>query len=130
MQYNDSIEIALPFKSEFISIARLAVSGVASRMGFDLETIEDIKVAVAEVCSRFVNAGSTTAGCYKIAFNIDRDRLVIAFDSDDKDLRCIFAPKSDALGISIIKALMDDIDLCAGGNSIFIMVKSVQDSGR
>ncbi len=130
MQFNDLIEIALPFKAEFISVARLAVSGVASRMGFDVEAIEDIKVAVAEVCSRFVNAGSATAGCYRIAFKIGRDRLVIAFDSDDKDLKCIFAQKSDALGISIIKALMDDIDLCVSSNSIFIMEKSVQDSDR
>ncbi|NMA66934.1 MAG: anti-sigma regulatory factor, partial [Clostridiaceae bacterium] len=34
----DCIEVTLPFKAEYVSVVRLTVSGIANRMGFDIET--------------------------------------------------------------------------------------------
>ena len=44
---SEKIELRLPFKAEYVSVARLTASGIASRIGFDIEAIEDIKVAIA-----------------------------------------------------------------------------------
>ena len=35
----DKIELTLPFKAEYVSVARLVASGVCNRIGFDIETI-------------------------------------------------------------------------------------------
>ena len=121
----DSIEILLPLKAEYVSVARLAVSGVASRMGFDIDTIEDIKVATAEVCNKLVNRGSTSAPCYKIVLGISEDKLDITFECEDKALGCIFSEDNDELGISLINALMDDVDSCAG-SYVIRMSKAVE----
>jgi serine/threonine-protein kinase RsbW len=86
----DIIELILPLKAEYVSIARLTVSGIANRMGFDIEIIEDIKVAVSEVCSKYVQKGSSLAEKFKIIFTVSKDCLKIGFDSEDKSLRCIF----------------------------------------
>lgn len=40
---HDTIELKIPAKPEFVSLGRLAVSGVASRIGFSFEAIEDLK---------------------------------------------------------------------------------------
>jgi len=122
----DFIELLLPFKAEYVSIARLAVSGVANRLGFDIESIEDIKVAVAEVCNKLVGTGSEVASHYKIIFRISAKKLEIVFGCEDKNLKCIFREDEDELGISIINALMDSVEFCSESDHILSMSKSVE----
>lgn len=121
---SDIIELTLPFKAEYVSIARLTASGIASRMGFDFETIEDIKVALAEVCNKFVLKGST-ADCYRIIFEVSEKELSIAFDCEDRELECTFDSDNE-LGVSIINALMDNVEFCRTGKYLFSMTKSVE----
>lgn len=121
----DTIEMSLPFKAEYVSIARLASSGVANRIGFDIEAIEDIKVAIAEVCNKLVSAGSPKVDSYKISFNVYSDRLKVTFNCEDKDLKHIFKHEDD-LGLSIMNALMDEVELCADSSYLFSMSKILE----
>jgi serine/threonine-protein kinase RsbW len=123
-QSDNIIELILPFKAEFVSIARLTASGVANRIGFDIETIEDIKVAIAEVCNKFINVGSEVASKFSIKFHICEDKIVITFNCEDKSLKCIFDDEEDGLGISIINALMDHVEFCTNDNYLFSMSKT------
>ncbi len=123
---SDSIKLILPFKAEYVSVARLTASGVANRVGFDIETIEDIKVAVSEVCNKLVLLGSKVADCYRIIFNIENNRLCITFDCEDKSLKCIFNDDIEGLGVSIITALMDSVDLCTDDEYILSMSKVLE----
>lgn len=123
----DRIEMVLPFKAEYVSIARLTASGIASRIGFDIETIEDIKVAVSEVCSRIICVASGMEGHYEILFDIFEDKLVINFTSGLEKTRCIFDDDDDGLGMSIINAFMDKVELCPlNGNYILSMTKTFE----
>lgn len=124
----DNIELILPFKAEFVSIARLTASGVANRVGFDIETIEDIKVAISEVCSKFVKVGSKFTENYRIIFRISSDSLDVVFDCEDKSLKCIFDNEEDELGVSIITALMDDVEFCTSNNYLLSMSKSLKEN--
>ncbi len=47
---DDVIRMSLPAKPDYILAVRLAVSAIAERMGFDIDDIEDLKVAGAEGC--------------------------------------------------------------------------------
>lgn len=108
----DRIGITLPSKADYVSVARLAASGVASRVGFDIETVEDIKVAVSEVCSRIIRTAAEQKGQYSIFFEIFRNELVITFTSDMEKVKCIFDDDEDGLGMSIINAFMDKVEFC------------------
>lgn len=44
----DIIHLTIPAKAEYMVCLRLTASCVAEQIGFDIETIEDIKTAVAE----------------------------------------------------------------------------------
>lgn len=46
----DVVKLEFPAKPDYILAVRLAVSAVAERAGFDIEDIEDLKVATAEAC--------------------------------------------------------------------------------
>ena len=125
--FSDKIELVLPFKAEYVSIARLTASGVANRVGFDIETIEDVKVAVAEVCNKLVNAGNKSEGNYVIAFNILSGKVVISFSSSDEAVKLVFNNEEDELGISIINAFMDEVELYPGSGCILTMTKAIEE---
>ena len=46
----DVLNFSIPGKPEYIQMLRLAIGSIAGKSGFDVEKIEDIKVAVAEAC--------------------------------------------------------------------------------
>lgn len=120
------IELSLPFKAEYVSVARLTASGIAARVGFDIETIEDIKVALAEVCNKLVSNGSKITDCYSIVFKISDKKVDIIIKCDDKSLGSIFRKENDELGISIIEALMDSFEISADGSYILSMSKGLE----
>ncbi len=119
----ETIELSLPFKAEYVSTARLTVSSIASKMGFDFDEVEDIKVALSEVCSKFINVGSTKSDFYKLIFKVYKEKLAILFYCDDDSLNCIFDEDSDGLGTAIIMALMDDVELCTEDTHIILISK-------
>jgi len=121
----DCVVLKMPFKAEYVSIARLAVSGVASRMGFDIDTVEDIKVATAEVCNKLVEVGSNSAKDYSITFQVYNNKLNIIFDCEDSSLKCLFSYEEDELGISIITALMDEVELCSCDSHLLSISKLI-----
>ena len=47
---SDRLSVSFPAKPEYILPLRLFLSGVATRMDFDVNTIEDIRSAVSEGC--------------------------------------------------------------------------------
>jgi serine/threonine-protein kinase RsbW len=112
MESNDKITLLLPCKAEYVSVARLTASGVACRMGYDIDTVEDIKVAVSEVCSRIINVAGAAAGDYEITYEVCTDRLVITFASSSERAGCLFDNDEDGLGMSIINAFMDEVEFC------------------
>ena len=52
----ETIRLAVPAALEYVRIVRLTASGVASRLGFDVEEIEDLRVAVDELASMVVES--------------------------------------------------------------------------
>lgn len=48
------ITVIIPASSEYVLVVRLAVTGVASRMAFSYDQVEDIKLAVAEACNNAI----------------------------------------------------------------------------
>lgn len=50
----DYLEMQIPAQPEWVRVVRLATAGVASRVGFSYEEIEDIKLAVTEACNNAI----------------------------------------------------------------------------
>lgn len=48
------VELVIPCRPEFVGVARLAILGVASRMRFSYDEVEDIRLAVGEACTTSV----------------------------------------------------------------------------
>lgn len=122
----ENIELSLPFKAEYVSVARLTASGIAARMGFDIESVEDIKVALSEVCSKLVTAGSKTADKYVVLFKIHEKKLEILIQCGDSKLAVLFEKNGDELGIYLIEALMDGLKVSKNGPFMLSMSKAIK----
>ena len=78
----DSISMVLPSKPEYVGVIRLTVSAIANRMGFNIEEIEDIKVAVAEACTNAIKHGLNQD--FSVCFDIFEEKIVISIKDKGK----------------------------------------------
>jgi serine/threonine-protein kinase RsbW len=100
------VRLTVPAALEFVRIIRLTGSGVASRLTFDVEEIENLRVAIDELASMAIEAA-------------DGGPLEIVFESGENELRiegCAPARAGAEVGIDaltgqILKAVIDDYEL-------------------
>lgn len=138
----DSIRITIPAKPDYVGVARLVVSGIANRMGFSYDDIEDVKLAVAEACTNAVDhAYIDNEGEIEISCGVFPDRLQVAvadhgnsFDIGKVEERTgplsiepeMNALRERGLGIFLIKSLMDTVDIKDDNGVIVTMIKYIQ----
>ena len=75
----ETIRLTVPAALEYVRIVRLTASGVASRLGFDVEEIEDLRVAVDELSSLVVE--SADGGDLSVQFAVQDNALRIEGDA-------------------------------------------------
>ena len=46
-----SVRLTIPARSRYLRLARLTAAGIASDLGFSLQGIEDLRIAVDEACA-------------------------------------------------------------------------------
>ncbi|WP_017754817.1 anti-sigma B factor RsbW [Calidifontibacillus oryziterrae] len=144
----DFIEMKIPAKPDYISVIRLTISGIANRMGFSYEDIEDLKVALSEAVTNAVhhayddNKGKDVT----IGFAIFKDRLEIIVTDHGKgfeghnntnsmktkpfnNLSSVEELREGGVGLFLIEALMDkvSIDNDTGGVVISMIKHLVRD---
>jgi serine/threonine-protein kinase RsbW len=131
----DTLTLSVPGKAEYVSTVRLTVSSLAAQSGFDIETIDDIKVAVSEACSNILcHSKIGDEGAYRVECTRHEGKLEITvadqgvgFDADNykaPDPECLHA---GGLGIYIIKALMDEVQVTSsnGTGAVIRMTKNI-----
>ena len=100
------VRLVVPASLEYIRIVRLTASGVASRLGFDVDEIENLRVAVDELASTLVDAGG--AGALELSFSSSDGELRIEGRTDahtSTDLAL------DELSAQILRAVCDKYEL-------------------
>jgi len=70
-----AVTLVFPPQPRLVRMARLASSALATVAGADVETIDDIKIAVDEVCASLIEAGDGSD--VKVGFTVEGDRFEI-----------------------------------------------------
>lgn len=79
---SDQIKLVIPAKPEYVMIVRLTSAAVASRAGFDVDEIEDIKMAVAEAIILIISQLSKPENL-SVGFTIDPRGISINISGGD-----------------------------------------------
>ncbi|MDO5690390.1 MAG: ATP-binding protein [Tissierellia bacterium] len=100
----DCIQIIIPSKPEYVSTVRLATSSMASHVGFDVEAIEDLRVAISEACNMMM-AGTDI----KIEVKIDGNCMQITVEKVDQDIQYNTGEREE-MGKLILSTLVDEVE--------------------
>lgn len=134
------IELKIPAKPDYIGIVRLTLSGIASRMGYSYEEIEDLKIAVSEACTNAVQHAypEPEAGEVVIGFGIYENKLEMMVADRGKSFNFIQTKKDlgpytevstvdqlteGGLGLYLIETLMDEVRVLENSGVTVFMVK-------
>ena len=117
-----TVRLTIPAKPEYITLSRLALSGLSRVRSFPDDTLADLKLALTEACSNSVrHAYDGGEGHVEISFELHDDRLVVEVADDGTGFELDGAGKADAdelteggLGISIIRSIADEVDIGGG----------------
>lgn len=116
-----SISIEISSNPDFVSIIRLTVSGIANKMGFSVEEIDDIKVSLSEALTNVIKHSNEEK--MTILFNLFENKLEITVKDNGKgyDYKSLKNPnandlKENGMGIFIIKSLMDEVLIKSDNN--------------
>ncbi len=145
MEAFDFIEMRFPAKAEYVGVIRLSISGIANRMGFSYDDIEDLKIAMSEAVSNVVAHAYNDEGEVTVGFGVYEDRLEImvadrggSFNlqkiKDDigpynKEVEEIENLREGGFGLFLIKALMDKVEINNKYGVIVLMTKHLERTG-
>lgn len=66
------LTLVIPATNDHIRFARLMASAVGSRLGFDYDTLEDLRIAVSELCTSLTE-GTLGDGLLTLTYHGDAD---------------------------------------------------------
>src|SRR5918912_3696952 len=115
-----TVRLTIPARPEYITLCRLALTGIARVRSFSDELLADLKLALTEAASNSVRhayAGDDHAGVVEISYELRPDRLVIEVTDEGEGFdprEAEGAPEElseGGLGIAIIRAIADEVEI-------------------
>ena len=116
-----TIRLTIPARAEYITLCRLALTGIARFRQLSDELLADLKLALTEAASNSVRHayGDKDAGVVDISYQLFSDRLVIEVTDEGEGFDPAEAEGDAAelseggLGIAIIRAIADEVEFGA-----------------
>ena len=112
------VELRIPCKPEYVGVARLAILGVASRMRFSYDEVEDIRLAVGEACTTSVEwaAKNKREDTFIVVRSMITDtKLTVDIIDQAGERHELPNPSADvepeALGALLITLLVDEVNV-------------------
>lgn len=81
IETDEVVTLQLPAQARYIRVARLVGAGLANDLGIDLEGLDDVRLAIGEVCALTTQFGA--------------DFIELRFELDDRGLRVFGVGRTD-----------------------------------
>ncbi|HMK96935.1 MAG TPA: hypothetical protein VK425_05260 [Acidimicrobiales bacterium] len=76
MGSEDEVRLAVPARPEFLGLARVTAAGLASRLGFTYDQVEDLRLAIDEICFGLTGSKGRD-GTLELQFHLTEDALMV-----------------------------------------------------
>jgi serine/threonine-protein kinase RsbW len=116
-----TVRLTIPARAEYITLCRLALTGIGRLRALSDELLADLKLALTEAASNSVRHayGDKNVGVVDISYQLFPDRLVIevadegeGFDPAETEGNADELSEG-GLGIAIIRAIADEVEIGA-----------------
>jgi serine/threonine-protein kinase RsbW len=102
----DRVQVCLPAEGAYLSVLRTATAGLAARLDFTLDEIEDLRIAVDEACAMLLPQAipGTNLDC---VFDLGADEMTITVSVTAAEPRM---PARDTFAWTVLSALAGTVD--------------------
>jgi serine/threonine-protein kinase RsbW len=98
-------EVRLPAETAYVAVLRMAASGIAARLDFTLDDVEDLRMAVGEACA-MVLADATPGGSLTAQFFLGDGRIEVRVAADAAEPT---APDPDSFAWQVLTTTAADV---------------------
>jgi serine/threonine-protein kinase RsbW len=105
----DFVQLRLPADGAYLSVLRTATAGLAARLDFTLDEIEDLRIAVDEACAMLL-PDAVEGGDLSCLFTLTENALVVSVSVPTTDGRL---PSRDTFAWTVLNALAGEVDAAA-----------------
>ena len=102
----DHVTVCMPAEGAYLSVLRTATAGLAARLDFTLDEIEDLRIAVDEACAMLLSQAipGTNLEC---AFDLGAEEMTITVSVTAAEPRI---PARDTFAWTVLSALAGTVD--------------------
>jgi len=107
----DRIELTFPARGDLIVLARLVTSAISARAGFDIEELEDLRLAVGELCLLTLQGHDSRYGDLRLELSVLDDAIGVQCTLEHAAPGTETQPEEDEwalLSEQILDALVDE----------------------
>lgn len=108
----DVVILTLPSTSAYLSVLRTATAGLAARLDFTLDEIEDLRIAVDEACAMLL-AGPVLGGELRCSFELTDHQINVSITMPTRGERL---PPRETFAWTVLSALAGQVDARANGD--------------
>ena len=105
-QVRDRVRVCMPAEGAYLSVLRTATAGLAARLDFTLDEIEDLRIAVDEACAMLL-AQAIPGTNLECDFDLGADQMTITVSVVAAQPR---TPARDTFAWTVLSALAGDVD--------------------
>jgi serine/threonine-protein kinase RsbW len=103
--HRPDVELRLPAESAYVAVLRMTTAGLAARLDFTLDDIEDLRMAVGEACA-LVLENADPGGDLYAAFDLSDGSIRVSVSADtlgDTE------PDVESFGWQVLTALTSEV---------------------
>ena len=112
--HGEEVKLTMPAVPQLLRVARLTAAGLAGRLGFNFDEIEDVKIAVDELCFALVGTKGRD-GDLTVTYRLLADALEIEGEGSFSGAA---HPVPSELSAQILAAVVDEHELTRDGDQL------------
>ncbi len=126
-EVHDVVEVRMPAARAYLSVLRTASAGLAARLDFTLDEIEDLRIAVDEACALLLTQAVRDADL-TCRFELDDDSLAVTVRVPTTRGS---VPPRDTFAWTVLAALAGDVDAVVEADlTVWISLRKKRALGR
>jgi serine/threonine-protein kinase RsbW len=118
----DHVELRVPALGAYVSVLRTAAAGMAARLDFTVDDIEDLRIAVDEACAVLIPLAETDARL-TASFDLEPGRLqvTVSVPSDATE-----PPSRNTFAWTVLTALAGEVDARVDDGQVTLTLRKQQ----
>jgi serine/threonine-protein kinase RsbW len=108
--------LRIPADSAYLAVLRTATAGLAARLDFTLDDIEDLRIAVDEACAMVLPQARPDSDL-TCTFDLEPSRLTVAVSAECDAPR---PPNRDGFAWTVLAALTNEVSAVVDGGTLTV----------